>query len=249
MTAVIRFYQELNDFLPMNQRKRPQVCSFQPGTTVKKIIEDLGVPHTEVDLVLVNGESEHYSYQLKDNDRISVYPVFEAFDISSLSRVRPSPLRTTAFVLDVHLGKLAAMLRMVGLDSAYRNDASDQDIVEISLREKRIILSRDRELLKRKAVSHGYYVKSKEPVQQFQEILHRFQLEKLLEPFSRCLQCNTLLEKAAQAQIEKAAPASVRRRYEEFKYCRTCGKIFWRGSHWRSMVNRINAGLGFPFLQ
>jgi uncharacterized protein with PIN domain len=248
MTAIIRFYQELNEFLPTDKKKRPQVCSFKPGTTVKKIIEDLGVPHTEVDLVLVNGASQPYSYQLKDRDRISVYPVFEAFDISSLSRVRPRPLRETAFVLDVHLGKLAAMLRMVGLDSAYRNDASDENIVEISVKEKRIILTRDRELLKRRAVTHGYYVKSKDPTRQFAEVLHRFQLEKSLDPFSRCLQCNTPLEGAEPEQITKAAPSYVRRRYKLFKYCPICEKIYWRGTHWRSMVDRINSGLGFPFL-
>jgi len=118
----IRFYEELNDFLPLERRKVDFSHEFQRRASIKDLIEALGVPHTEVDLILVNGASVDFSYIVRDGDRISVYPMFEAFDIQTVSRVRPQPLRVIRFVLDVHLGKLARYLRLLGFDTLYRND-------------------------------------------------------------------------------------------------------------------------------
>jgi uncharacterized protein with PIN domain len=239
--AGIRFYEELNNFLPGEKRKREFLCTFERGTTVKKLSEDLGVPHTEIDLVLVNGESVSFSYKLQQNDRISVYPVFEAFDVGSLSRVRPEPLRKTQFVLDVHLGKLATALRMMGFDACYSNRFTDEELVQLSVSEHRIILTRDRDLLKRKAVVHGYLVRSKDPVQQMTEVIRRFQLEKRIKPFSRCLECNTILKPADNDQITSQVPPYVQGKYKEFKNCPTCGRVYWQGTHWENMLERLNA--------
>ena len=151
----IRFYEELNFFLHQEKRKKLIEEYCREGTTVKALIEICGVPHTEVDLVLINGESESFSYQLKENDRISVYPVFETFDISGISKVRPAPLRVIKFILDVHLGKLAKRLRLLGFDTLYSNAYQDEEISEISKDEKRIILTRDRGCLNEKSLPMG----------------------------------------------------------------------------------------------
>src|SRR5262249_54986575 len=161
--VAVRFYAELNDFLPLRSRQVWIEHVLDEHHSVKHVVETLGVPHTEVDLILVNGESVELAYRVQDGDRISVYPVFESLDISSLVRVRPRPLRESRFVLDVHLGKLAGYLRMLGFDTLYRNDYHDEELAEISQRESRILLTRDRGLLKRSAVSHGYLLREPNP--------------------------------------------------------------------------------------
>ena len=157
--ATFRFYAELNDFLPREYRYTAFEYRFLDVATVKDRVDSFGVPHTEVDLILVNGQSEDFSYQIRDGDRISVYPVFEALDISGLTRLRPEPLRDPRFVLDVHLGRLAAYLRMLGFDALYHNNWTDERLAEISHLEHRILLTRDVGLLKRGSVIHGYYVR------------------------------------------------------------------------------------------
>jgi hypothetical protein len=131
--AVFRFYEELNDFLPNNRKKTAFSYAFEGKPSVKDAIESVGIPHVEVDLILVNGESVDFKYQLRDNDHISVYPVFESLNISEVSKIREKPLRNMAFVLDVHLGKLAKYLRMFGFDTVYRNDYDDPEIIRFPL--------------------------------------------------------------------------------------------------------------------
>ena len=174
--ADFRFYEELNDFLKAPQRKRTIHVAFQGRPTVRSVVTMLGVPPSEIDLVLVNGRSVGFDHRLGDGDRVAVYPVFEALDITPLVRLRPRPLRRTAFILDVHLGRLARGLRLLGFDSCYRNDFDDPDIIQRALREHRIILTRDRGLLQARAVRHGYWVRACDPEAQIMEVLTRFDL-------------------------------------------------------------------------
>src|SRR5215207_6869794 len=171
--VAVRFYAELNDFLPARRRQVWIEHALDESHSVKHVVETLGVPHPEIDLILVNGESVDFTYRVQDGDRISVYPVFESFDISPLVRVRPRPLRETRFVLDVHLGTLAGYLRMLGFDTLYRNDADDPELAETSQRESRILLTRDRGLLMRSTVSHGYLLRETDPQKQLAEVVRR----------------------------------------------------------------------------
>jgi hypothetical protein len=143
-SAEFRFYEELNDFLRPEQRKQTLTYRFNGNPGIKDPIEVFGVPHTEVDLIVVNGESVGFGYRLKDADRIAVYPVFEGFDISPIVRLREAPLRHTAFVVDVNLGKLARLLRLFGFDTLFANSFDDREIAAISVEQQRIILTRDR---------------------------------------------------------------------------------------------------------
>lgn len=233
--AIFRFYEELNDFLPSAWRKTDIERRFPYPAAVKDFIEGLGVPHTEVDLVLINGVSVDFGHPVRDGDRVSVYPKFESLDIGSLTRLRPAPLREIRFVVDVNLGRLAGYLRMTGFDTSYRNDADDASLVAISHREHRILLTRDRQLLKHGDVSHGYYVRHRHPAQQLREILRRFDLCNSLDPFSRCLRCNRRLKPAAKSTVQDRIPPRTRRCYDRFWRCTGCHRIYWEGSHYRRM--------------
>ncbi len=160
--ATLRFYAELNDFLPAEDRHQPVERPVHGRPSIKDLIEAAGVPHTEVDLVLVNGESVDFAYPVRDGDRISVYPVFESMDIAAVTRVRPEPLRELRFVLDVHLGRLAAYLRLAWFDAFYRNDVDDAELARIAAG-GRVLLTRDQGLLKRRAVQRGYWLRATRP--------------------------------------------------------------------------------------
>jgi uncharacterized protein with PIN domain len=234
-TVQVRFYAELGDFLPAANRGREFTRECASGDTVKDLIEGLGVPHTEVDLVLVNGASAGFGHKLAGDDRVSVYPVFEALDISSMARVRPEPLRVTRFAADVHLGRLAGYLRLAGFDTLYRNDWTDPELVETALREGRIILTRDRGLLMRAAVTHGYLVRSTAPREQLAEVVGRFDLCSSFRPFTRCSVCNGLVEAVAKAEVLEVLPARTAARCEAFWRCGGCGRVYWKGTHLRSL--------------
>jgi uncharacterized protein len=235
MRAELRFYAELKDFLAPHERSGHVTFTFREPGSVKDVIESCGVPHTEVEVILANGVSVDFSYQLMDGDRLSVYPVFESFDVLPLVRVRPEPLRTVRFVLDGHLGKLARRLRLLGFDCRYANDPPDDELVAISTGERRILLTRDLALLKRKAITHGYYVRSTDPDEQVGEIMRRFQLSSRIDPFTRCPACNGLLEPVAKADVAARLPVKTRELYHRFQRCTACQKLYWRGAHHRRL--------------
>ncbi|ADN03059.1 hypothetical protein STHERM_c21280 [Spirochaeta thermophila DSM 6192] len=217
----IRCYAELNDFLPPHLRQKDIPYTASEGESVKHILEVLGIPHVEVDLVLLDGEPVDFSAVPRSGQRLAVFPVFETFDISGISPLSGRPLRIPRFVLDVHLGKLARLLRICGFDSLYERDAEDLDIVRRAHEERRIILTRDRALLMRKEVTHGYCVRSDIPRTQLEEVIRRFHLERNVQPFSRCPLCNTPLSPVHPAE----APVT----------CPSCGKTYWKGSHYRNL--------------
>ena len=191
--AWFRFYAELNDHLPPeSQYQNLEKCFFVPAS-VKDMIESFGVPHSEVELILVNGESTDFSRLIRAGDRVAVYPVFESIDVQPELRVRSEPLRELKFVLDVHLGRLTAYLRMLGFDVVYRNCAADPDLVRISAEQQRILLTRDRGLLMHAAVTRGYWLRETDSRRQVPEIIRRFDLASAIRPFTRCMACNSAL--------------------------------------------------------
>jgi uncharacterized protein len=231
----IRFYAELGDLLPPERRGREFGHPYPSGGAVKDLIEGLGVPHTEVDLILVEGRSVDFFHPVKDGEHVSVYPVFEALDVAPVTRVRARPLRRVCFAADVHLGKLAGYLRLAGFDTQYRNDWPDDELVETAVSEHRIILTRDRGLLMRAAVTHGYLVRQTYPRRQLPEVLERFDLWGSLRPLARCSLCNGLVEAVEKADVIDGLPPLTVRHYEEFWRCAGCGQLYWKGAHYRSL--------------
>lgn len=239
VVATFRFYEELNDFLPVERRRREFAATCARAATAKHMIEALGVPHTEVELILVNGESVGFDRRLCDGDRVAVYPTFEAFDVSELLRVRERPLRRTRFVADAHLGGLARLLRMAGFDTLYDNGYGDAEIETISARDGRIVLTRDRELLKRRRITHGCYVHGLGSHAQLREVFARLDLAASAKPFTLCLHCNVPLRAVDKADVVDRLPPMVRERYQRFTTCDRCGRVFWQGSHWQRMSRVI----------
>lgn len=240
-SAVFRFYAELNDFLPdRGAGGRERVYRFTGTPSVKGAFEAQGVPHTEVELIVVNGASVGFDYSLRNGDRVALYPVFESLDVRPLLRVRDAPLRRPRFVCDVHLGKLARSLRLLGCDTAYRNNACDHEIVAQAQHEQRIVLTRDRRLLQHKVLTHGYWVRSTDPSGQVGEVVRRFQLEPAdLAPFSRCLVCNGRLQSVRKADVLEQLEPKTREFYTEFFQCTDCRRIYWRGSHYERLARRL----------
>jgi len=236
----IRFYAQLNDFITPDRQALTFDHSFNGPASVKDVIESLGVPHTEVDLILIDGRSVPFSEVLQGSERVAVYPVFKNLELGDTSKVRPEPLSEYRFVLDSHLGKLAAYLRMLGFDTIYRNMFDDAEIAYISAHEKRILLTCDHGLLKRKQVVYGCFIRSQLPVLQLQEVLNRFDLFSEIRPFTRCMKCNGILEPVDKESILWRLPAKVHEFCDEFSMCRSCGQLYWPGTHYERMKELIS---------
>jgi len=241
-SATFRFYEELNDFLPPERRKVSFTHLFSNNPAIKDVIESLGVPHTEVDLVVINDISVDFTHQLQDGERVSVYPMFESIDISNATRLREIPLRDPKFILDVHLGKLAKHLRLLGFDILYNNHATDAEIIAQSLQENRCILTRDKGLLKNKTVTRGYWMRATDPFKQVIEILQRFDLASDIKTFTRCLECNDFLIATEKEKITDRLDPKTKKYYHQFVTCPRCHRIYWQGSHYQEMkafIDRI----------
>lgn len=236
----IRFYEELNDFLRPSQRKRELIKKLNHQTTVKDVIESFGVPHTEVDLALVNGKSVPFDYLLHNGDRISVYPVFESLDISPMAKLQERPLRNLKFVTDVHLGKLTRFLRLLGFDVYYRNDQEDYELLQIMEKDHRVLLTRDRHLLMHRIVERGYWLRSQNPPRQALEVVKRFDLWRNIKPFKRCLNCNGVLESVPKKRIQDNLEPKTKLYYRTFVQCRNCENIYWKGSHYARLKEFVD---------
>lgn len=230
-----RFYAELNDFLARNKRQREFAWTFTGAPSVKDTIESIGVPHTEIDAILVDGKSVGFAHTLRGGERVSVYPVFERLDISPLTRLRPMPLRKSRFVADVHLGTLARNLRLLGFDTVWRRDLDDATIIDIASAGRRIILTRDKGILKNGRVTHGYWVRATDPEKQLDEVLHALDLGRSIRPYTRCMECNGKLDHIARSEAAGSVPLQVFLAFREFKRCHRCGRTYWRGSHLRRL--------------
>lgn len=231
--AKFRFYAELNDFLPPERKHVSFEHRFELSSSLKDMIESLGVPHTEIGLVLRNGEPSTMDIPVLDQDRIAVYPHNSTF---AESEQIPAEIR---FVADVHLGRLATYLRMLGFDTLYRNDYADDELARISSTEDRSLLTMDRGLLKRSIVRLGYFVRAHEPRQQLVEVLRRYRLFGQISAFARCLECNTPVARVAKEHVVAMLPPRTRECFDEFLQCPACGRVYWKGSHYEHMARFI----------
>ncbi|MCW0481905.1 Mut7-C ubiquitin/RNAse domain-containing protein [Prolixibacteraceae bacterium A06] len=237
--AMFRFYEELNIHLPEEMRKVWFCFPFAEGTTISDMLKIMGIPAEEVDLVLVDQQSRNLDYQLQDGERISVYPVFERFDIEPVGTAHESPLRSTTFCCDVHLGKLARFLRMLGFDTLYSSRFDPDALREASLQEKRILLSRSYALVTHPQVKRSFWVRSADPKEQLKDLFEKLDLYRQLNPLSRCLTCNSMIETIEKQAILHRLEPRTAAYYQEFFICRSCDQIFWKGSHFESMINFI----------
>lgn len=234
-----RFYGPLNDFLPWQWRGSRFAHALRGPASVKDVIESLGVPHPEVDIIIVNGQPADFAYRMQDGDEVAVYPVFHRVDITGVRRVGTDPPQPVRFVLDVHLRKLAALLRLAGFDTLLR--AEDAEVASVSAAEGRVALTRDIGLLKRSVIQHGYWIRQTNPELQLVEVLQRFDLAERMDPFVRCMECNTLLVPVDVDTVAERLPPGTRECFSRFHRCPGCDRIYWQGSHYDRLV-RLLAG-------
>jgi uncharacterized protein len=233
--GTFRFYEELNDFLPKHRRKTTFEAEFRGKRSIKDMIEALGVPHTEIDLILVNGKSVDFNYILQNGDRVSVYPVFESLNITDVTLLRKIPLRRHKFIADINLGDIVKYMRVLGFDLYYDSLLSTREIIEISKRENRVILTKSRKLLKFKDVTHGIFIRPGTTTEQIRRIIDYLDIKDNIKPFSRCLRCNTLLKSVLKEKILDRIPPKTKEFYNEYVQCQFCDKIYWKGTHYINM--------------
>jgi uncharacterized protein with PIN domain len=239
-TATFRFYEELNDFLPERRRKVAFTSTCAENATVKQAIEALGIPHPEVEIILVNGESVDFAYRVHEGDRIGVYPMFESLDVRPILRLRETVLRHPRFVADAHLGRLARYLRMLGFDTLYENAVPDHQLVRISNAGHRVLLTRDRKLLMHRELTHGVFVRGSRPRKQAHYVVERLDLQSDCLPFSRCMNCNAELEEVDRSSVTGEVPPHVARTRQHFRRCAGCQRIYWRGTHYERMLKLVD---------
>ncbi|MBC8004829.1 MAG: Mut7-C ubiquitin/RNAse domain-containing protein [Verrucomicrobia bacterium] len=239
----MRFYEELNDYLPGSMRQAWVDNQVETQTSVGEKIQSLGIPLDKIDLILVNEHSKDFDYQLQDGDRVSVYPVFESFDISDIIQVREKPLRDPKFICDVQLGRLCKYLRMLGWDTHYSNLYTPEDLIELSLEEKRIILTRNVRLARDKQVTHALWIRSSDALEQLKEVMNKLHLSEQADPLTRCLVCNGILVPVDKQDILHRLEPRTAKYYTEYFHCLTCDQIYWKGSHYENMLKFIQLNI------
>lgn len=238
--ADLRFYGDLRCFLATDRRSGTVTRSFDVPGSVKDAIEACGVPHTEVEVIVANRWAVDFSYRVQDGDRIAIYPPFHQLEVEPAQRLSPSPLDEARFVVDGHLGKLARYLRLLGFDSVYNVDWVDSHLVEISTQQDRILLTRDVELLMHGALTRGYFVRAIDPMAQVIEVGHRYGLASSINPFTRCMACNGELCSVEKRDVIDRLQPETRRHYDEFFQCADCARVYWRGSHYRRLMQIVD---------
>ena len=239
LQSTFRFYGQLNDFLPKRYRHKDLPFAYLGSPTVGETIERIGPPHPEIALIVLNGKQARWGARLLGNERIAVFPKLQWQEANPLL---PAYQGEPRFVLDVHLGKLARFLRLLGFDSMFRPDFSDPEIAGISVSQNRIVLTRDIALLKRKVIVHGYFPRTINPKSQLLEIVGQFDMAKFARPFTLCLDCNGTLIETGKADVAGDIPAYIHQRYDKFARCSQCAKVFWEGGHYKDM-KRFIAGI------
>ncbi|MFP4372537.1 MAG: Mut7-C RNAse domain-containing protein [Halanaerobium sp.] len=240
-TIKLRFYSYLNNFIKADAASNLELIDdryylhhYRGRQTIKDIIESLGIPHPEVSLILRNSQPVDFSELVQPGDFFSIYPYLYSCSLPAEIKLMPKyPLEKPKFILDVHLGRLARYLRRFGFDTAYKNDYQDREIVNQALKEKRIILSRDRGLLMRKRVKWAQFIWDDDPKKQLQEVFKRFALAQYYQGESRCVNCNSKLVEIDKEMIIERLEPKTKKYFEDFKYCPKCDKIYWRGSHFK----------------
>ena len=236
-TVRLRFHGDLKVFLGSRAGDAVIERPLAEKTSIKDVIESCGVPHPEVDLILVDEQTFGFDHTLANDTKVEVFPVENRGTDYTDKRLQTIGL--SRFVADGHLGALTRNLRLLGFDVAYHQNADDRQLLEVMAGENRALLTRDRRLLMHGIVQHGYCPRSQNADEQTIEVVRRFDLSEVIAPFTRCLRCNAPLEEAAKADIIDKLEPLTKIYYDQFRCCPACKQIYWSGSHFPKLQKRI----------
>lgn len=251
--VLINCHDELTALLPRRWRDGEFAYLYNGPQSVKHLIEAIGVPHPEVALILADGQPVGFDHQPADGSHIAIYPEGNGVVVDGAPALRPPLPEPVAFLTDNHLGRLTRFLRLLGFDTAYGGTAADDLLAERAHDENRVLLTRDRGLLKRSLVVFGYCPRSTDPREQLIAVLRRYRLFDQVAAWRRCLRCNGLLRPVAKAHVLDQLEPKTRLYYDEFQQCAACGQVYWRGSHFGELERlvmevqlKVAAGLNPP---
>lgn len=235
----LQFTDPLMVFLKKRRHNSPIFCALNRKTTIKDIIESYGVPHTEVGQIMADGVAMNFDWYPENNHTIKISHIVPPFDVYRPSLLRQTPIGAIKFIVDVNVGRLAQLLRLIGMDTAYIPEALDAEIADKAARERRIVLTKDVGLLKRKCIVFGKFVRAIHPEEQLKEVVDFFGLQGPFSPFSRCLLCNgPIADVAKETVIHRLEPKTILY-YHTFRRCQVCGQIYWRGSHYDRLASLL----------
>jgi uncharacterized protein len=238
--AHFTFFGNLNDFLSKRNKNTSITYSFNGTPTVKDAVEAIGVPHVEVEWMLLNGQPAQFHTSLHAEDRVDVFPQDTLPPLPHPSAVRNRQALPHTFALDTHLGALARLLRLMGLDTHYQWNITDRELAQRAATDHCIVLTRDISLLKQKIIEWGYWLRSQDPYEQLLEVVRRYNLSPYFEPFTRCLLCNAFIHPVEKALVLHQLPPNTEAYFDEFYQCKGCGKVYWKGSHYERMQELIS---------
>lgn len=232
MPAYFEFHGDLSTLLRPRWRDAcPIVQAVTRRASIKDVVESFGLPHTEIDSITCDSREVDFSCPVEEGQRFNIYPVLSFWDVTLPTMLRPDPLESIRFVVDVNVGRLARYLRMAGFDTQYDYRWDDNRIIEFLAGEDRIVLTRDLGLLKRKQVKFGRYIRTDRPVEQLLEVIRLLNLKEEINPFTRCMECNSRLQPVRKEDVLHRMEPLTKKYYDSFSICQTCDKIYWPGSH------------------
>ncbi len=222
---------DLVDLLPKNRRHRTIRLILDRRASIKDIIESQTIPHTEIGRMEMEGRQLSFRHIGENGERIHLHPFSRHTPLTTATVLRPEPLENIAFMCDSTVSRLGRHMRMAGLDTANAPEASLVEVGSQASAAGRILVSRNRDLLKCRTVNFGQLIRSVHHRLQLREVFVRFRPENLIAPFSRCLVCNSTLVAVDKEEILHLLEPLTRKYYHSFKKCSACNKIYWHGSH------------------
>lgn len=233
------FHEAFFIFLNRINKKLKIVYGLDRRASIKDIIESLGVPHTEVGKILLGNQEIGFNFIPEESVDLSIFPITPPFDVLNASLLRPEPLDKISFIVDINVGKLAPLLRVLGMDAKYSDGLTDNEISLVAEQERRIVLSRDTHLLKRKQIIFGRMIRSIYPYDQLEETISFFGIKGPFKMFSLCLRCNRELFQVNKEDILHRLEPKTKKYFNSFKMCPECNRIYWRGSHHENIKRRL----------
>jgi len=237
--AYFTFHDSLQDFLLAAKKNKSIAYTFKGTPAIKDAIEAIGIPHPEVDVIIINNAPVGLEQLLYPQDVVAVFPKFTQPPWPKTYSLQAHYTARQKFILDVHLGKLARVLRLLGFDTYYENTYADKTIAQLAASENRIVLTRDIGLLKHKSIIHGYWLRSQHPYEQLKEVTYYYNLASQIQPFTRCLACNGCIGTIAKEKIIEQIPPKTKEYFYKFYQCSNCKRIYWEGSHYERMQEFI----------